>query len=118
MEANVKIMLSYDYNHFEISISEECEDLKAVNTLRKNAQRLADEAVRQYIKAKEMAGHKASAVYEKEEFLREIKDIQIKPEGERTINEAATLKLYEDNVWQSQFNYDYDYEDDELSPCR
>ena len=44
MEASVKIMRSYDYNHFEICLSDDCEDLKAVNELRKSAQRLADEA--------------------------------------------------------------------------
>lgn len=62
MNASVKIMLSYDYNHFEVALSEECEDLKAANELRKSAQRLADEAVRQYKVAQEMAAKKACAL--------------------------------------------------------
>lgn len=114
MNASVKVMLSYDYNHFEILLSEECEDLKAVNELRKSAQRLADEAVRQYRVAIEMASKREGAKYEKQCFMERISAIQKKPEGERTVNEMAMIKQYEDESWQDQFNYAYDYEDDEI----
>jgi hypothetical protein len=112
MDVSVKVMLSYDYNHFEILLSEECESLEAVNRLRKSAQRLADEAVRQYKIAKEMAAKRETAPYKKEVFLRDISLIQEKPKGERTVNELAMLKQYKDESWQEQFAYQYDYEDD------
>ena len=111
MNASVKVMLSYDYNHFEILLSAECEDLKAVNELRKSAQRLADEAVRQYKIAKEMAVKREFAESEKKSFLKYIYAIQEKPKGERTVNEMAMLKQHEDENWQDQFDYEYDYDD-------
>ena len=46
-KGSVKIMLSYDYCHFEIALaSDEEMELKEINEMRKDAQRLADEAVR------------------------------------------------------------------------
>lgn len=111
MEASVKVMLSYDYNHFEVLLSAECENLKAVNELRQSAQRLADEAVRQYKLAKEMASKREGAEYDKQNFLKHIASIQEKPEGERTVNEMAILKQYENEDWEDQFDYSYDYDD-------
>ena len=35
-----------------------------------------------------------------------------KPEGDRTINELAMLKQYEDENWRDKYLYQYDYEDD------
>ncbi|GAJ16085.1 unnamed protein product, partial [marine sediment metagenome] len=75
------------------------------------AQRLADEAVRQYKLAKKMATKREGAEYERRHFMEHISVIQNKPEGERTVNEAAMLKQYEDEEWESQFDYDYDYDD-------
>lgn len=115
MNASVKVMLSYDYNHFEVLLSEECEDLKAVNELRKSAQRLADEAVRQYRIAKDRAAKREGAEYQKQVFMERVSAIREKPEGERTVNEMAMLKQYEDETWQDQFDYDYGYEDDGLN---
>jgi len=113
MNASVKIMLSYDYSHFEIALSSDNSlSLDEVNDLRKKAQRLADEAVRQYKKSKKMAELRAQGQYERERFLRQIAEIEKKPEGERTINEVAMLKQHDDENWEAQFNYDYDYEDD------
>lgn len=115
MIANVKVMLSYDYNHFEVLLAEDCEDLKAINELRKSAQRLADEAVRQYRIAKEKAAKRERAECDKEYFLERICAIQGKPIGERTVDEMAMLKQWDDEIWQDQFTYQYDYEDDELN---
>lgn len=113
MNASVKIMLSYDYNHFEIALSEECEDLQAVNELRKAAQRLADEAVRQYRIAKEMEVKRNNAEFQKKDFEGRIFMIKDKPKGERTVDEMAKLKQYEDETWAAQFDYPYDYDDDD-----
>jgi hypothetical protein len=50
MQASVKVMRSYDYCHFEVCLSLDKEmTLGEINNMRKDAARLADEAVRQYI---------------------------------------------------------------------
>ena len=54
MGASVKIMLSHDYCHFEVALSSDAAVTPVqVNVMRKKAQFLADEAVRQYKLAKE-----------------------------------------------------------------
>lgn len=112
--AQVRVMLSYDYNHFEVALStDEYPDLTP-NQLRKRAQRLCDEAVRQYRKAKEMASRRANTEYERESYLREIAHIEKLDEMDRTIGQQAMLKQYQDEEWEQQFEYEYDYGDDEL----
>ena|SRR4030067_1625475 len=113
MAASVKIMLSYDYCHFEIckSSDENMTDAQ-INDMRKDCQRLADEAVRQYKVAKSKASQRVQAKYDKEHFVRTCEAIEQKPEGERTINEVAMLKQLKDENWEARFDYNYDYEDD------
>ena len=114
MKGSVKIMLSYDYSHFEIVLStDEDLDVAGVNALRKTAQRLADEAVRQYKRAKEEAALRQDAALNRAEFLRDIDRIKSKDPQDRTIAQAARLKSYEDGEWEAQFQHDYDYDDDE-----
>lgn len=114
MKGSVKIMLSYDYSHFEVALSSDQEmDAKGVNALRKTAQRLADEAVRQYKVAKENAALRERGRIERQYFLDDIKHIERIPEGERTPEQAAMLKQYQDENWEAQFEHDYDYDDDE-----
>ena len=112
--SQVRVMLSYDYNHFEVALStEEYPDLTP-NQLRKRAQRLCDEAVRQYKTAKETAAKRNLSEYEKEHFLREISRIENLDEADRTVRDLAMLKQYQDEEWEQQFKHEYDYEDDEL----
>lgn len=116
MSASVKIMLSYDYCHFEVcKSSDEPMTDKQINEMRKDVQRLADEAVRQYKLAKHNESEREKSKYEEEKFEAQIKRIKEKPEGERTINEVAQLKQWEDEQWRKGYfsRYDYDYEDDE-----
>jgi hypothetical protein len=113
--ASVKIMLSYDYSHFEVAMSIENEAglaLADIDNARKDCQRLADKAVSQYKIAKDAANKRINSSYEKANFLRDIKTIQSKNEQDRTIEEIAMLKKYEDDEWERQFDCDYDYEDD------
>lgn len=114
MSASVKIMLSYDYCHFEVSksVDENISD-KEINELRKDVQRLADEAVRQYKIAKNQAARRTDAEYKMRNFEEECKRIEAKEEHDRTLKEIAMLKQYRDENWQAQFDYNYDYEDDE-----
>jgi hypothetical protein len=115
MRGSVKIMLSYDYSHFEVALSSDNDlDVKGVNSLRKTAQRLADEAVRQYKKAKENAALRDRGKIERQYFLEDIKHIERIPEGERTVEQIAMLKQYQDENWEAQFNHDYDYDDDDF----
>lgn len=113
--ASVKVMLSYDYSHFEACVSVENESglsLKDIDEARKNCQRLADKAVGQYKTAKNQAAKRSDGQYQLQNFETECKRIKAKDENDRTIREIATLKQYENENWQAQFDYTYDYDDD------
>lgn len=116
MSASVKIMLSYDYCHFEVSKSSD-EDLtdQQINEMRKDVQRLADEAVRQFKESKRKAALKEEAGWKADELWRKYKLILEKPEGERTVNELAIVKQMQDEQWRAKMmsEYDYDYDDDD-----
>jgi hypothetical protein len=117
--ASVKVMLSYDYSHFEASMSIENESglsLKEIDEARKSCQRLADKAVHQYKVAKTNAAARSDGKYKMASFEQECKRIAAKDEHDRTIKEIAMLKQYQDENWQVQFDYDYDYEDDNDYP--
>lgn len=114
--ASVKVMQSYNYCHFEASMTLENESgLTAhnIDAARKDCQRLTDKAVKQYQKAKEMAAKRNDGQYQMENFRSECERIKKKDEHDRTLKEIAMLNQYEDENWQSQFDYDYDYEDDD-----
>ncbi|GAB6122320.1 hypothetical protein [Dysgonomonas termitidis] len=114
--ASVKVMLSYDYSHFEASMSLENESgltMQEIDDARKKCQCLADKAVGQYKKAKEMAAKRKNSEYNMWNFEEQCKRIQAKDEQDRTVEEIAMLKQYEDENWQAQFEYPYDYDDDD-----
>jgi len=114
--ASVKVMLSYDYSHFEASMSLENDngiELYEVDNARKMCQRLADKAVAQYKTAKLSASRRSDGQYKIENFAAQCKKIIAKEEGDRTINEIAMLKQYENENWQAQFEDNYRYDDDE-----
>ena len=114
--ASVKVMLSYDYSHFEASMSVENESgltMSDIDEARKKCQRLSDKAVGQYKKAKQMASNRSDGEYQMRNFQEQCERIKANDEQDRTIKEIAMLKQYEDENWQSQFMYDYDYDDDD-----
>lgn len=114
--ASVKVMLSYDYSHFEASMSLENDnglDMREIDEARKNCQRLADKAVKQYKIAKLKASNRQDGTYKMQNFESQCKTIGAKAEGDRTINEIAMLKQYENENWQAQFEDNYDYQDGE-----
>lgn len=114
--ASVKVMLSYDYSHFEVSMSVENDEgleIRDIDETRKYCQRLADKAVGQYKTAKKMAADRTNGDFRISQFELECKRIESKNEEDRTIKEIAMLKQYKDENWRDQFNYDYDYEDDD-----
>ncbi|MDR2003980.1 MAG: hypothetical protein LBQ74_13190, partial [Prevotella sp.] len=107
--ASVKVMLSYDYSHFEASMSIENENgltMQEIDEARKKCQRLADKAVGQYKVAKEMAANRKNKEYNIWKFEDACQRIQAKDEQDRTVEESAMLKQYEDENWQAQFDYD------------
>jgi hypothetical protein len=114
--ASVKVMQSYNYCHFEASVSLENDNglsTQDIDNARKCCQRLTDKAVKQYQTAKDSAAKRSNSEYEKKIFLSAIESIKKKDEHDRTIKEIAMLKQYEDESWQAQFDYNYDYDDDE-----
>ncbi len=114
--ASVKVMLSYNYCHFETSMHVENEkglSSKDIDEARKQCQRLCDKAVGQYQKAKAEAAARSDGQYKMRAFEADCKAIAAKDEHDRTLKEIAMLKQYQDEKWQEQFENDYDYEDDE-----
>ena len=114
MKGSVKVMRSYDYCHFEIALSsDEDMTLDQVNELRKQAAILVDEAVRQYAIAKRKEAHRIGREWEKEEALAKMKYLKEKPEEERTVEDTALLRAYEDSkFWKEYEMDDYYYQDD------
>jgi hypothetical protein len=114
--ASVKVMLSYDYSHFEASMSLENDEgltTKEIDESRKSCQRLTLKAVEQYKKYKQNASLRTDGQYKITAFENECKRIETKAEGDRTLNEIAMLKQYHDENWREQFEYNYDFDDDE-----
>lgn len=114
--ASVKVMLSYDYCHFEVAMAVENESglqPQDIDNARKTCQRLADKAVGQYKTAKDAAAKRSDGAFQMQNFEAECKKIQQKSEGDRTLKEIAMLKQYENEKWQAQFEYEYDYDDDD-----
>ena len=110
--ASVKVMRSYDYCHFEVSLSTtEAKTPAEVDELRKTAARLADKAVEQYKIMKKVAAEQ----WTRANVENDIKYIREIPEGQRTVQEKANLKAYEDKRWRERPRYDYedDYDWDE-----
>ena len=114
--ASVKVMLSYDYSHFEASMSLENDEglsLQEIDAARKDCQRLADKAVGQYKTAKLQAAQRTDGEFKMRNFEAQCKAIAAKDEHDRTLKEIAMLKQYQDENWQEQFESRYDYDDDE-----
>ena len=113
--ASVKVMRSFDYCHFEAAMSLENESgvtTQEIDNARKDCQRLTDKAVKQYQIAKASFANRSQKQYEKNVFISQCKAIEKISPGDRTINETAMLKQYQDENWQTQFDNEYDYQDE------
>lgn len=112
--ASVKIMRSYDYNHFEVCLGVEDATLEQVDELRKDAQRLVDKAVEQYRLAREIAVKRCTLELEREKLEKEVEEIKRIPPSERTAEQRAKIKALEDDKYWRRYCYNYedDYEDD------
>ena len=109
-EASVKVMLSHDYCHFEIALHQsESMTTEDVDNLRKDAQRLADKAIEQYITAKKDVEQRLVSrcdVNRLEKEVQIIKENFLKSEW--TPEQKATIKALEDAQYRANCVYDYD----------
>lgn len=105
--ATVKVMLSYNYCHFEVSKQIEGDDItqQDIDNARKDCQRLADKAVGQYQTAKAEQNRIAANSYERQTLEREVLQIRAKPQDEWSIYDKAKVKALEDYNFQSRYNY-------------
>ena len=116
MDASVKVMLSYDYCHFEIALSSEVLGTPEVDDLRKSAQRLADKAVAQYKVAKKAANKLAATKAGIDRLKRDVEIIKENfPKSEWTSEHKAKIKALEDANFRAGRRYDYgdDWEEDD-----
>ncbi len=105
-KASVKVMLSYNYCHFEVALSSDQEmTLKEINEMRKDAQKLANHAIEQYRTAKMYAD---VAMYRSPESLKaEAGRICTEvPEAERNPAQKAIVKLVEEENYRGRYGYD------------
>ena len=113
--ATVKVMLSYNYNHFEASIALENEDgleVKDIDDARKDCNRLCDKAIIQYQQAKTIENKRANKVSEKRQLEREVAEIKQKDKSTWTVVEKAKVKALEGHDWNLQWDYDDDWDED------
>lgn len=123
--ATVRVMRSFDYSHFEVTLTgtpdvegrvvsggEKFIHFEDIDALRKHAMRLVDKAVEQYKVAKSVFAKKASAECQlgAEWLQEEAKKAEETPEEQRTPEQQAALKLHQDLMFRA--NRSYDYEDD------
>ncbi len=112
MGASVKVMLSFNFCHFEISkTTDQDVDNTAIDNMRKDCMRLADKAVKQYQIAKTRASEQAARDFEKSELKNDVERILKIPESERNATQMAKVKALSDHEYWKR--YDYDYEDDQ-----
>jgi len=109
--ASVKVMRSHDYCHFEVSLSSSSANTpELVDELRKTAARLADKAVSQYCIAKANASRLLSEKYERAAVVARVMRIREISAGDRTVNQQAELKAFDDEKWSESRAYGYEDE--------
>jgi len=110
----VTVMNSYDYCHFEVCLPiEQGMNLDEINELRKDAQRLVDEAIHQYKIAKAARNYITFTKGEFDSISKEVKIIKENfPKSEWTPEQKATIKTLEDMEFKRNLAEKYDYEDD------
>jgi hypothetical protein len=112
MSASVKVMLSFNFCHFEISkTTDQDVDNAAIDNMRKDCMRLADKAVKQYQIAKTNASAQAALDFERSELKTEVERILKIPESERNATQMAKVKALSDHEYWKQHDYDYEDED-------
>jgi hypothetical protein len=112
--STVKVMLSYDYNHFESSILIENDEgltVKEIDEARKTCARLCDKAIRQYKAAKNIESQRIELRGEKRRLELEVDQIKERPETRWSPEEKAKVKALQDGDWELSWDYDDDMHD-------
>ncbi|HDZ15597.1 hypothetical protein LCGC14_0501010 [marine sediment metagenome] len=108
--ASVKVMLSYNYCHFEISMTLENDEVLTnteIDNARKECMRLCDKAIEQYKIAKQVEQKKTEISDEHDMDRFSYDRIQKKPKTEWTSEEKAKVKAFDEF---EEYNYQDDYE--------
>ncbi len=107
--ASVKVMRSYDYCHFEVSLGTELPlTLEEIDEIRKEAAKLADRAVEQYKIAKRFAAEAEQDSRQASWLKHQVEQILKKPESEWDEDEKANVKALRDIEFRaSRASYDY-----------
>lgn len=111
--ATVKVMQSYNYCHFEASMSLENEagiEPIEIDNARKDCQRLTDKAVKQFQTAKSVESKRANLNFEKQALEREVASIKQKVKEDWSVTDKAKVKALEDHNWNLQFDYEDDFD--------
>lgn len=117
--ASVKVMRSHDYCHFEVVLgSTEANTPELVDELRKTAARLADKAVEQYKKSKEVIAARdgySGYISIRDRLQKDFDEAMKVPAGERTPEQKSVIKTYKDAAFHANRSYDYqdDWQDDQ-----
>jgi len=112
--ASVKVMLSYNYNHFEACLNLENDDgltMHEVDEARKQCQRLCDKALVQYQKSKNHEANRARNEMEKRSLEREVTEIRAKDKSLWSVTDKAKVKALEDHNWDLRWDYNDDDDD-------
>jgi len=111
VKVSAKIMRSYDYCHFEISMDDDVDSVvadSATNSLRLRAARLVDKAVEDYKKLKAFEVKRSNSAFEMQLIRNEVSEISKLPEELRTDLQKAKVKTLSDYDHQKQFEYEED----------
>jgi hypothetical protein len=115
--ADVRVMLSHDYCHFEIHLEKSECTAKDIDDTRKEAARLAEKGVRQYIVAKRHIMSKVTNREQRAQLKRRVEEIEKRtPEGsEYAPEDIAAIKALKDIKYQisREYNYQDDWIEDE-----
>lgn len=111
VKASVKVMRSYDYNHFECVLSsDEKLDDKQINLLRVRAAKLVDHAIESYKLKKEHENRLANEIYNRRDLENKVKAIiENFPKSQWTSEQKAQIKKLDDLKFADQFNYSEEY---------
>lgn len=112
---SVRVMRSFDYCHFEICLGTDQKiNLEEANEMRKEAQRLADEAVRQYKKAKMQYSIMLNNGWRIDDLKKQALKITIISENDLTPDQKALLKIISDYDFAAGYDYQDDFAEEEF----
>ena len=115
--AHIKVMNSYDFGHFEITLGLSGEvTTEMVDNARKDAQRLVEKAIHQYKQAKKFHND-CEGVGRRIDYIRhQIESFKDVPESEHTPEQKALFKELNDHLYFSSREYDYQDDWDDCDP--